>query len=190
MSGVIVAAAAASAAVAASAPVAAAASPGFIMAAIAFFGGLLVSWPTLVVLAILGILFEHNGARGWAVTTALVSAGTAYFFFAVPLMTILIGAAIYLVIGLVWSMYRYKRHVSNAVDEYKDADQNIKDRIIHSLHPKAMLSTITAWILIWPFSFIENIASDLINGIEALVSKFFRGIYHRIYNSAVAALKA
>ena len=189
MSGVIVAAAAASAAVAASAPVAAAASPGFIAATIGFFAGFLLTWPALIGLVLLGILFEHNGARGWAVSTALAVAGIAYFFFAVPLLTILIGAVAYVLIGLFWSVWRYKRHVTSTVAKHVESSDIEKNVVLRNLHPKAMLPTITAWILIWPFSFIENIASDLINGIEALVSKFFRGIYHKIYNSAVAALK-
>jgi hypothetical protein len=52
-----------------------------------------------------------------------------------------------------------------------------------------MLPTITAWITIWPFSLVENFVGDIINFIQDLVQKVFRGIYHKIYDSAVAALK-
>jgi hypothetical protein len=37
---------------------------------------------------------------------------------------------------------------------------------------------------------VENFVGDIITGIQTLVQKIFRGIYHRIYDSAVAALKA
>jgi len=195
MAGTIVAAAvAASAASAASAPTAAAsaaaasASPGLIVATLGFFAGLAMTWPALIGLALLGILFEHNGARGWAVTMMLGLAATSYFFFAVPLMTILVGASIYVAVGLVWSWWRYKRHVDKTVVENREADEMQRRRVIRDLHPKAMLSIITAWILIWPFSMIENIAGDLINMIQSLVTKVFRGIYHKIYSSAVEAL--
>lgn len=195
MSGSVLAAAAAASAASAPASVASAASaaaasasPGFFTAMFAFVAGFLLSWPALIGLALIGVLFEHNGARGWAVTTALVLAASAYFFFAVPLLTILIGAAAYLVAGVAWSVWRYKRYVDKTVEKYKAENEAVRRRVIEALHPKAMLSTLTAWILIWPFSLVENIAGDLINAIQALVTKVFRGVYHSIYNKAVAAL--
>ena len=52
----------------------------------------LLTWPALIVLLVLGILFEHNGARGWAVFTGLVAIATSYFFFAVPFETMIVYA--------------------------------------------------------------------------------------------------
>jgi len=154
-----------------------------------FAAGFMLSWPALIVLLILGILFEHNDAHGWAVFTAMVTAAVAYFFFSVPLMTLAIGIVAYLVVGLIWSFWRYKRHVDTVVTQYKDEPSEARQRAIGRLHPKAMLSTITTWIIVWPFSMIENITSDIINAIQMLVQKVFRGIYHRIYESAVDQLK-
>lgn len=194
MAGTLIAATAASAASAASAPTTAAsaavasASPGFFAAIFAFLAGFLLSWPALIVLASLGILFEHNGARGWAVTTMLILAASSYFFFAVPLLTILIGAAVYLVVGVVWSIWRYKRHVDKTIERYRDSGDYERRAALGQLHPRAMLSTLTAWIVIWPFSFVEHLVGDLINALQSLVTKVFRGVYHRIYNKAVAAL--
>lgn len=182
-------AASAAASSAATATAAAAASPGFLAAAAGFAAGLILTWPALIVLFVLGILFEHNGARGWSVFTALVAAATAFFFFSVSLMTIAIGAVAYVIIGLVWSFWRYKRHAAKVVEENKGLDKMYRERAIERLHPKAMLPTITAWILIWPFSMVENITGDIINFIQSLVTKFFRGVYHRIYDAAVSALK-
>lgn len=194
MAGTIVVAAAASAASAASAPTAAASaaaasvSPGFFAGVFAFLAGFMLSWPALLILAGFGVLFEHNGSRGWAVTTMLLLAATCYFFFAVPLLTILIGAAVYLVVGVIWSVWRYKRHVDKVVEANKDESATTRNFVLRDLHPKAMLSTLTAWIVIWPFSFIEHVTGDLINALQALVTKVFRGVYHKIYNKAVAAL--
>jgi phosphate/sulfate permease len=154
-----------------------------------FIGGFMLTWPALIVLLVLGILFEHNGARGWAVFSALVIAAVSYFMFHVSLSTILIGSVVYIVIGLVWSFYRYKRHADSVVAEYKNSDRATKERVLARLHPKEMLSTITAWIMIWPFSMVENFVGDIINAIQLLVTKFFRGVYHKVYESAVAALR-
>jgi uncharacterized membrane protein len=161
-----------------------------IEATIGFIAGFMLTWPALIALLVLGILFEHNGARGFAVFTTLVTMAVAYFFFSIPLMTVLLGAVAYVAIGLVWSFYRYKRHASYVVEKNKNEGQSTKERALKELHPKAMLPTITAWILVWPFSLVENFVGDIITGIQTLVQKIFRGIYHRIYDSAVAALKA
>jgi hypothetical protein len=158
-------------------------------AGLAFFAGFILTWPALIVLLFLGILFEHNGARGWAVFTALAAAAVSYFFFAVPLATIAIGTLGYVVLGVIYSFFRYKRHASKIVEQFKNESAERKERALYDLHPKQMLSTITAWIIIWPFSFVENFVGDIINAIQALVTKFFRGVYHRIYDSAVSALK-
>jgi hypothetical protein len=134
-------------------------------------------------------LFEHNAARGWAVFTALVVLAVSYFFFNVSLLALAAYAAGYIVVGLVWSWYRYKRHAASVVAEHRDSTASQKERALAALHPKAMLSTITAWIMVWPFSLVENFVGDIINAIQLLVTKFFRGVYHSIYDAAVSALK-
>lgn len=159
-----------------------------ITSAIAFLALYMLTWPAFIALIILGILFEHNGARGWAVFSALVTMVVSYFFFGIPLTTVLLSAAAYVAIGVVWSFFRYKRHVNEVVERNKESSRATKDRALDALHPKAMLSTITAWILVWPFSLVENFVGDIINGIQLLVQKVFRSIYHKIYDSAVSKL--
>lgn len=156
-----------------------------------FILGLVSAWGLVIlaVLAVLGILFEHNGARGWSVFSALLVAVVAYVAFSVSLLHIALGAVAYIVIGVLWSFYRYKRHADKVVETNKDASSREKEIALARLHPKAMLSTLTAWIVIWPFSFVEHFVGDIINAIQTLVTKIFRGIYHRIYDSAVAALR-
>ncbi|HET8688451.1 MAG TPA: hypothetical protein VFM18_17710 [Methanosarcina sp.] len=143
-----------------------------------FFGGLLI----------LGILFEHNAARGWAIFTGLIATVVAYFTFQIPLIDIAYGLAAYIALGVVWSFYRYKRHVMEEVRKVEDKDDAAKRYVIRELHPSAMLGTITAWILIWPFSIIDNLIGDVINAVETLVRTVFRGVYHRIYENAVEKL--
>jgi hypothetical protein len=143
----------------------------------------------LVVLALFGIIAEHNDSRGWAIFWMILAAAVAYFAFSISLTSLIIGAVAYIVIGLFWSFWRYKRHATKVVEKFKTATAIEKERALKALHPKEMLSTITAWIMIWPFSMIENMIGDLITGIQMLVTKFFRGVYHKVYDSAVAALR-
>ncbi len=159
-----------------------------ISATMAFLAGWLLTWPALIGFVVLGILFEHNGARGWSVFTALVLAALAYFFFAVPLSMIGIGAIVYLVVGLLWSFWRYKRHVDITIEKNMKSSDREKEQVLYLLHPRQMAGTITAWILIWPFSLVENLVGDIINAVQAFAQKFFRGVYHRFYNNAVSKL--
>lgn len=188
-------AAASAAAIASAASAAATAAPaasvGFFAGIGLFFAGIIGAWGFVIlsVLIFLGIVFEHNGARGWAVFSAILLAVTAYVLFSVPLATIAIYAVGYVVVGLFWSFWRYKRHVDKKVAENKGADSHQRERVLRALHPREMLGTITAWVLIWPFSMVENVAGDLITLVQELISRVFRGIYFKIYDAAVSALK-
>ena len=184
----------ATAASAAAAQAAAVATTAASAASVGFFASLglfIAGWSIaiLAVLVFLGILFEHNGARGWSVFAAILVAGVAYISFNVSLTMLAIGAAGYIVIGLLWSFWRYKRHAAKVVERNKGESARARERALYQLHPKEMLGTITAWIMIWPFSMVENVIGDILNLIQDLVRKVFRGVYHRIYDSAVAALK-
>ena len=150
--------------------------------------GYVLTLPFLVVLLTLGILFEHNSARGWAIFTGIIATTVAYFYFKFPLIDALYGTLGYAVAGLVWSFYRYKRFVSKKVDESRNMTDSQKQYLIKEIHPTAMLPTITAWIIIWPFSIIDNLLGDLISAVEALVKTVFRGVYNRIYASAVSQI--
>ena len=146
----------------------------------------LATWPAILVLCILGIWCEHNESRGFAVFWALVAGASAFFYFEVPLQRIAIASVGYVCFGIVWSFYRYKRFIVAKVEYFSEHHHREHLSSIDRYHPSKMLDTITAWIIIWPFSLIENLCSDIINGIEALVKGVFKGVYNRIYNAAVA----
>lgn len=180
-----------SAAVAASAAVSTAtsgaASVGFFAAAAGFIAG----WAVVILLVLLffGILSEHNDSSGWSIFFMLIAGAVAFMSFTVSWIMLAVYAVGYIVIGLVWSFWRYKRHADKIVQKFKNADPREKQMALSRLHPKEMIGTITAWILVWPFSFVQNMLKDLIAAIQMMVTKFFRGIYHKIYDAAVAALQ-
>lgn len=143
----------------------------------------LITWPVLVTLCVFGIWCEYSESRGFAVFWALVASVLAFFYFKMSLIDIAIYAGAYLVVGVIWSFYRYKRFMFDKIQEAEE--MNYKIRSISDYHPSKMLDTITAWIIIWPFSLIENLCGDIINGIEMLVKKVFKGVYNRIYENAI-----
>ena len=145
------------------------------------------SWPALVFYVLLGIWSEYTEARGFAVFWAIIAALSAFFYFDVSLRDLAIYVVGYLVAGVIWSFFRYKRFIVAKVELYKEVDPLNTHRVTN-YHPSNMLDTITAWIIIWPFSLIENLCGDIIHGIETLVKKVFKGVYNRIYESATAGL--
>lgn len=148
----------------------------------------LLTWPALIALCVFGIWAERVEARGFAVFWALVAGVTAFFLFKVSLTDLIFYAIGYLIVGVIWSFYRYKRFIVSKVESILSdgGDEQQKNWRISSYHPTKMLDTITAWIIIWPFSLIENLCGDIINGIETLVKGVFKGVYNRIYSAAVA----
>ena len=157
-----------------------------------FFGVLftayLLTWPALAILFVVGILFEHNDWRGFAVFVALISGVSAYFYFAIPLVMMAMYVVGSLVAGLLWSVWRYKRHVTAKVAEVKNGSQRDRELMAARLLPAAMWSTIVAWVIVWPFSFVEYFIRDVIDLLEMAVKKLFKGVYNKIYDSAVAQL--
>ena len=150
-------------------------------AILAFVALWFISWPALVVFCLFGVWCEHSESRGFAVFWALVAAVSAFFYFNVPLIDIAVYAALYLLTGVVWSFYRYKRFIVAKIEQIVNSNYGRPE----DYHPTKMLDTITAWIVIWPFSLLENLCGDIINGIETLVKKVFKGVYNRIYENAI-----
>ena len=119
----------------------------------------------------------------------MLAAGIAYLHFSLSLSTLGIWSALYIIIGVLWSFWRYKRYAEKEIEEVKARDIHYKNIVIEKLHPKEMLGTITSWIIVWPFSMIENVIGDIIDAIKLLVTRVFRAIYYKIYESAIAQLK-
>jgi hypothetical protein len=160
----------------------------------------ILSWPFLVVLFILGVVFEHTESHKGAVLTGVAAALVSYYYFDVELVKILEWAVAYVLIGVVWSFWRYRSFVvresekirknrselfGRGIDKYYTYDA---ERDVARLSPGENLGLITTWILIWPFSMAEHFLSDILSMINSLVTKVFRGIYAKIYTSYVEDL--
>lgn len=154
----------------------------------AFAAGWLLSWPALIILAILGIIFEANDGHKMAVFLAIVAAVVSYFFFGLTLTQLAYYGAAYVGAGLIWSFWRYKRHCDKMVEKHKGETLEYRQRVVERMRPSNMISQITMWIMAWPFSAVENIAGDLIVTFQSLVTRFFRGVYNRVFDSASAEL--
>ena len=158
---------------------------------IAFCTGYLVSWPALVAFVLLGSIFEANQAHGWAIFTGIISAIVAYVFFHLAFLDIIVYAIFYLIAGFVWSFWRYKRFVDSMLETITNSTTEYgRDFTIRHMHPSNNLSKITTWVIVWPFSIIENGLGDIIKLIQTFITKVFKGVYNKIYESAISKIPA
>lgn len=158
--------------------------------ALAFLAGWLLSWPSLAILCGLGILFEHNEAHGMAIFLALITAASAFFFFDVTAVHLAVVAVAYLVVGVAWSFWRYRRFVRSAVERItrESHSPDILSIKLGSLKPSSNTEKIVGWVIVWPFSAVDSIVGDLISIVTELVTTTFRKIYVSIYNAATKGL--
>lgn len=118
---------------------------------------------------------------------AIVALPVSYFVFTIPLATLVYYALGYVVIGLVWSFYRYKRYITDQAKMIRKSNESNDMKLIRAkrLHPTKHIDTITAWIIIWPFSAVDNLVGDFINTIQKLVTTVFKNVYYKIYTSVL-----
>lgn len=153
-----------------------------------FLAGFLLNWYAFVALVIFGILAETNDSHKWATFFGIVLLAISYFFFHIPLETMAWGLGAYLLTGFGWSIYRYKRYVDTKVKASMNADTKEKQRVIYNMKPSNMLDKLTAWVIVWPFSVIENFVGDIVDAIQHVISKWLHGIYKKIHSSAADKL--
>lgn len=160
--------------------------------ALVYFTAYMITWPALAIVLLLGIAFEHTGNRKSAVFAGLVAMCISYYYFEVPLTTIWVYVAAYVVVGVIWSFWRYRVYVSKMVESmagYTWKSQADKDRDINRLAPTNNLERITSWIIVWPFSMIENVLGDIITMIQSLVTRVFKGVYYKFFVTQTEALR-
>lgn len=80
----------------------------------------------------------------------------------------------YVAIGVLWSFFKFYRHVKKHKAHYKERGLREVDK-----------TTIGTWIAYWPFSFIVYILGDLIREFVNWIVNQFQAIYKRIMDKAL-----
>lgn len=140
----------------------------------------------------------------------LIWGGGSFALLWLSLPQILLYAAVYVSIGILWSFYKWYR-LSNSEttisemkseyerwkkqeqkyknleeylteDEYKEAF--INDRKENSYHFRNHLFQIHKWVIYWPISIIASLCGNLLYNGLAYVIKSFGGIYQKISGHA------
>lgn len=101
----------------------------------------------------------------------------------VDVTSLLIGIGLYALVGAIWSLYRWAKHVKEAVAYAKLHDNKISanDYILTPRHQK---SKIVAWILYWPFSAGWNLVEDFVVKIYESLTQVYDKITKKILASS------
>jgi len=171
-------------------------------AAAALWAGLWFIIPAIVV----AIFLERADSPKWAITLTLIASAAAAVIYDVSLTQYSIFAGIYLVCGFLWSFVRWGRFTKyEAERQRRELEQNIKSyatgapgyteddlrakarqRLIQTLTATYQWGRITQWVFIWPVSFINHFAGDLIDMVQGTIKAIAGQTYNRISAKAIA----
>lgn len=152
------------------------------------FTGYILTWPTLLVLVLFAVWAETNEVHTLAVIFGMLLSFLAVRYFHVSLAYFGYYAAVYFILGVLWSFARYRRFVRKKVEKWgdmKSLSTEQRARRLEELSPKALAWDISTWILIWPISLIDNFVGTFLDFLRLLVTKWLRGIYQRILDGVV-----
>ena len=150
--------------------------------------GYLLSHLGLIALCVIGVLCAAYDCKVIAGFLIIAAVWTATQIFPAPGAIKWIIPPIYLLVGVIWSMWRYKRHVDDAADRYSGSHVEKRAALLASVRPSAMLGEITGWVLIWPFSMVASVIGDSIKLVQHAIKNWLNSVYEGIFNSAAKRL--
>jgi len=179
---------------------------GWLMGLAVFF-----SFWGMGIVALFVLWLVHEESEAWAIAWLFVLAFITYNVFTIDLMTLLISMAAWIPIGICWSFYRWKRFCADLVEEHNEqktlvyAQNNFTDpgerermeremardfdRLKDRVDPGENITRLVQWILIWPFSVIENVLGDIYDMVVQLVKTYLINFYSKISNNALNQVK-
>ena len=162
-----------------------------------FLETIFVNWIAFGAILTAGLISERGNNQGCSVFFGALSVVVAFFMFKLydfSWQSITTVAVVYALVGIVWSFWRYKQYVTNAItefDNYKPDWCTPTDRtperkkFVEKLKPSEHWDAITGWVIVWPFSFVEYGLGDVFTIVKTFISSRFCSIYNKIYQNAV-----
>lgn len=159
------------------------------MTTLLFLSAYFLTIPSLIAIIVLGVIFEAYD-NNFSIFLGIAAAVTAYFMFDTTLVVLAIIGVSYFVTGVLWSFWRYKRYTENEINQWviEGSRESYWKYVNERISPRACLSRITSWIIIWPLSMIENVTGDVVRLIKNIVSETLKSVYNKIYQSAISNL--
>jgi len=177
-------------------------------AAIAFWFLVVGSIWTVGALTLFVLWLVHEESDGWAILWMVALGAIIYHIFRIDTMTLLIGAGAYIPIGIFWSFYRWKRFCNTKVNDYNERktarlavdeveavqqlahwEERNLDSLKDQVSPGNNITRLVNWIIIWPFSVVENVLGDLYDMVVDLVKVHLINLYTKISSNALNNVK-
>jgi len=117
-----------------------------------------------------------------------------YDFRAIDLLSLLYITVIYLAVGCVWSLFKYKITAEYIAKEYieensrRDSNKLTKQNILDRIDNRIYKSTISYWILFFPFGILSFIFGDFIDYLVSKLGKVYKKIAEYVTNSAMSKI--
>ena len=153
-----------------------------------FFLTYVSGWQTLAILVVAGVLFEYAKMRYYSSgITAAIMFIAGHYFECSPL-SITLCAMVYFVIGLFWSIFKYKRHVDRIVARVFEANPAVRHNARTNMRPANMTNIIAAWVFTWPLGMLETLCRDSIRVSGKVLWRLTQNVYNKYYLKATTQL--
>ena len=153
-----------------------------------FAVGTIWFWITCLVVSIIFTTAVENDNY---VAPSIISIilGIAYWKYLslISWQTFAVGISVYVIIGMIWSVYRWYKWVQETVLEYNNnnngekLDRNEKAFLKNDINVVYHKNKIISWIMYWPWSMIWNLTGDFFN----MIYNSMVGIYDKISEKAL-----
>ena len=148
-----------------------------------------------------GVLFSFalwsqldNEESGWVVVWTLLALIIAHTNLDITLSQLAVAVPVYLLIGALWSFWRYKvlasevlRDAHDRCKKFVDSDYekyvSIMQDWAERVAPRTKVAMIAHHIFFWPVSLVCHMFADIIRGISKFIRKYMIGVYNSILNN-------
>ena len=157
----------------------------------ALVGMAVTGWVGILVLWLVAITAEQFDSSKFATLLFVVAIFALFSNYSIPvtLASVLIGGLIYIIVGMVWSIIRYKKLVNDTLKQNATSNKVNQRYAMKSIAPSHVVDRIVSWIIIWPVSMVSCLTSVVFDGIRELVTNVLSGIYKRTHESALVHIE-
>jgi hypothetical protein len=152
----------------------------------------MLTWPAIAILFSFCLFSEYHDSTGFSFFWGLIAVVISLYVFNIPSEWIAYALYSYIPIGVLWSLWRWRRYCSSCLVTYQHEKKTYKHTPIEDLKASAIRTMnvthnkgrITGWILGWPWSVIINLTKDIIKALEKIISVYLRKVFEAISSSA------
>ena len=159
-----------------------------------------LSWYWMIGLVVFGLwfigcVFEESfeiGAVMLVLFLGLTQFSGFYDFRAIDFVSLFYTGAIYLAVGCIWSLFKYKITAKDIAKEYIDeyprkSGNELREGILNRIEARIYKSKISGWIVFFPFSILKFLFGDFIDYLVSKLGKVYKRIAVYVTESVISS---